>query len=350
MDSYVVAGSPVLTPSGYRPIEEIAIGDEVVSADGNVCQVEAVGHKEMPVGRLKVLGRPEVVCTASHPFLCATMEKDNRKRSPTSGQLRAVGSLSFVEAEKSHGLYVCHGVWKEIKRQTIPQIDGLTERDVIELAGWYVGDGYIHSKHKYNYVVLCLVCEEKINQFKKTFPTISKSIDSRNRVYVYRGDLGSWLVENFGEKSQGKKLPYWLYTSKYKDAFLDGYFATDGYKRTRHGDSLSFSSASYKLAYGLADIFGNSSVCVHVPKKTHVIEGRIVNQSKSYLTDIWTGSRAKQRKAFNRLVSKVRSWTPLEELQTVYNITVKEDRTYVVAGFSAAGLRKGIVAVEKGEV
>ena len=344
-----VAGTPVLTPSGYRPIEEIAVGDEVVSADGNVCRVEAIGHKTAHVGRLKILGRPEVVCTPEHPFLCFPVKQDGIRKSPTYGKRVAIGSPAYVPASEAVGTYSCRGSWREAPVPELPDVYNAPENDIMEMAGWYVGDGYIRrwDGGRKQAVVFSLVNERKVAQFRRRFPYAVGSVGADGKVTVCCTALARWLTANFGELAHGKRIPYWLYMHPCKEDFLKGYIATDGEDR---GSCFRFTTVSKALAYGIADLGGKTSVEFCARPRQHVIEGRIVNQKNTWTASMFKGDTPRTKWFFNRWTSIVRSWTQLDEPQTVYNITVEGDHTYVASGFavhncqgfSQAGYRKGL--------
>ena len=67
-----VAGTPVLTPTGVRPIEEIKEGDLVVSGAGKTETVKAAWAEppsEAGLIEIKALGTEPLFCTPSHNFL-----------------------------------------------------------------------------------------------------------------------------------------------------------------------------------------------------------------------------------------------------------------------------------------
>jgi site-specific DNA-cytosine methylase len=343
-----VAGTMVLTPSGYRPIEELQVGDEVVSANGNIRKVEATGHKTASVGKLKILGRPEIVCTPNHPFLCFNVKRDDHRKSETYSKKIPAGEPWYVSAEKTVGMYACRGQWEQTAAPSIPDTLGASAGDIMELAGWYVGDGYIRrwkGKNK-KAVVFALVNERKIQQFKDKFFYAIGAITKDGKVTVCSTSLAEWLIENFGEYSHAKRIPYWLYSDPLKHRFLEGYFATDGQDKGTH---MRFTTTSQALALGIADLGrGNVEFTLRPPK--HIIEGREVNQRNTYTVQLYTTETPRTKWFFDRWTSVVRSWTPLDEEQTVYNITVEEDHDYVAngfavhncQGFSVAGQRKGL--------
>jgi len=343
-----VAGTMVLTPSGYRPIEDLQVGDEVVSANGNIRKVEATGHKTAPVGKLKILGRPEIVCTPNHPFLCFNVKRDYRRKADTYGQMLPKSKPAFTPAEQSVGMHACRGQWKTVEVPAFPNVKGASTEDIMEMAGWYVGDGYIRrwENRKVEAVVFALVNKRKIQQFKDKFSYAIGAVGKDGKITVCCTAFARWLVENFGEYSYAKRIPYWVYNHPLKDAFLRGYFATDGQDKGTH---MRFTTTSQKLALGIADL-GRGNVSFDKRPSTHTINGRVVNQRDTYTVQLYTTETPRTKWFFDRWTSIVRSWTPLNDEQTVYNITVEEDHDYIAngfavhncQGFSVAGLRKGL--------
>lgn len=63
------AGHMVITQRGYVPIEEIVVGDMVVTHKGRLRRVVRIGSKIARVGRLSGVGLGEKIsCTPDHPF------------------------------------------------------------------------------------------------------------------------------------------------------------------------------------------------------------------------------------------------------------------------------------------
>lgn len=87
-----VAGTQVLTPKGYVPIETLEIGDEVVSGtSGKIRRVEAVGHKIADVGDIIVHAHKTIRCTPDHKFF---------------GLYDSRNGFGKVRAEDAVGVYV----------------------------------------------------------------------------------------------------------------------------------------------------------------------------------------------------------------------------------------------------
>ena len=336
------AGAMVLTPEGYRPIESLRAGDPVVSAQGNVRSIRAVGSKLAETGTVKVLGRPEIECTGNHPFLCFPVARQR-------GRVLPAGEPRYVPVSEAVGMYACRGLFLQQRVPEFPHVPGADERDIMELAGWYAGDGYVRrwtGKRK-KAVVLALVDAGKLAKFVFRFPFLHVCIGRDGKAAVYCTALADWLSENFGELSHGKRIPYWLYGHPQKDAFLAGYEATDGcVGRGRHRATTT----SRALAFGLADLYGGG--CVRLDKRPEmaVIEGRTVHQRDTLEIVRSLGDPVRTRLHFGRWSSIVRSWNPSEKMQTVYNIEVEDDHDYIVnglavhncQGFSVAGLRGGL--------
>lgn len=344
-----VAGTQVLTPNGYVPIETLQVGDEVVSSSGDVRTVTAIGSKKATVGRFKVLGRPELLCTGNHPFLCIEAKTDYSRGSATYSRKIPVGDYQKTRADEAVGKYVGRPLFKACKCPTFPTVYTASERQIMELVGWWLGDGYIRRFKTSNKktVVIALGSPHKLAKFISIFTgCLNFSVSADNRVSICCTSLADWLLDNFGEYSYGKRIPYWCYTHEHKDALLSGYRATDGHSSDKQDKYLTTSAA---LAYGVADLIGGSSVSFTKMPEDHVIEGRLVKQRDVYCVHQYKNGTVRTREMKGRYASIARGFKNAGE-DIVYNITVDVDHTYVANGLatfncqdlSVAGKREGL--------
>lgn len=345
-----VAGTMVLTPCGYKPIESLKVGDSVVTHTGDVRNITAIGSKEAQTGEVKILGRPSIRCTGNHPFYSIELKRDNKRNSSTCGQKVEYGEYEFKAVEDSVGRYAGRVMAKCIDGH-IPNVYNATPEEIVELAGWYVGDGYIrrwNGKNK-KAVIIAAVCKRKIDQFSKTFNgAIRYSVAKDGKITITNTVLADWLIENFGEKSQSKKLPYWIYTSELNNRFIAGYEKTDGSRRANGNVRISTTSAA--LAYGMADLYGNASVGFCKRETPHVIMGRKVSQRDTYTIYKAKGKTARTKMLCGRYASIIRGWNNDGAIRTVYNITVDGEHSYIAngiavhncQGFSVAGKQGGL--------
>ena len=345
------AGTMVLTERGYRPIETICVGDRVVSGDGIIRTVEAVGSKMARHGLFKAIGRPPVDCTPNHPMMCVSMKRDNRRSSDTYASLIPVGDFEKSCAENSVGKYIGRrAVRNEMYNVGFPKCYDCDCGDIMELAGWYLGDGYIRrtaGKNK-KCVVLTLCSHAKIERFNKVFDSkLNYSRFKDGRIQISCTALADWLSFNFGEHSNGKRIPYWCYDRENTHRLLRGYEATDGHD---YGTHFKFTTTSKSLAYGIADLYNNAAISFHKVNPVGTICGRKVNQKDYWEVQAFKNETPRTKWVKDRYASKVRSYNGTNGLVRVYNITVSEDHTYIADGLythncqdvSNAGKRRGM--------
>ncbi|EPQ0493046.1 Dam family site-specific DNA-(adenine-N6)-methyltransferase, partial [Escherichia coli] len=233
----------------------------------------------------------------------------------------------------------------------------LSEEQAMYLAGAYVGDGYIRrwrGKSK-KAVVFGINCQ-KLRKFHCRIPENIFSVASeiRGSIKVTLNDTcyANWLNEHFGELSHAKRIPAWVMSHPLRHVFLQGYLDTDGTPSGKAGFRIN--SVSPALAWGVA---GLSQTCGYVssvsfievePKK--VIEDRVVNQRNYYQVTICPQKLSrKSRLAHGMLLRTVKEFKSVG-LDTVYNIEVEGDHSYILNGavvhncqaFSIAGLRGGL--------
>ncbi|EFD0107128.1 TPA: Dam family site-specific DNA-(adenine-N6)-methyltransferase [Escherichia coli] len=351
------AGHMVLCKNGYKPIEDVCPGDYVVSHLGRLQQVKRVGSKIANTGLLNAVGQPLGIRTTNdHPFLAVRWKAQNTRKNGTYFKRELLSDPEWRAACDMPGYQ-----WCALTNFNIASPDicsrFLSEEQAMYLAGAYVGDGYIRrwrSKSK-KAVVFGINCQ-KLRKFHCRIPENIFSVASeiRGSIKVTLNDTcyANWLNEHFGELSHAKRIPAWVMSHPLRHVFLQGYLDTDGTPSGKAGFRIN--SVSPALAWGVAEL---SQTCGYVssvsfievePKK--VIEDRVVNQRNYYQVTICPQKLSrKSRLAHGMLLRTVKEFKSVG-LDTVYNIEVEGDHSYILNGavvhncqaFSIAGLRGGL--------
>ncbi|KAE9762445.1 hypothetical protein GP910_21385 [Escherichia coli] len=351
------AGHMVLCKNGYKPIEDVCPGDYVVSHLGRLQQVKRVGSKIANTGLLNAVGQPLGIRTTNdHPFLAVRWKAQNTRKNGTYFKRELLSEPEWRAACDMPGYQ-----WCALTNFNIASPDicsrFLSEEQAMYLAGAYVGDGYIRrwrGKSK-KAVVFGINCQ-KLRKFHCRIPENMFSVASeiRGSIKVTLNDTcyANWLNEHFGELSHAKRIPAWVMSHPLRHVFLQGYLDTDGTPSGKAGFRIN--SVSPALAWGVA---GLSQTCGYVssvsfievePKK--VIEDRVVNQRNYYQVTICPQKLSrKSRLAHGMLLRTVKEFKSVG-LDTVYNIEVEGDHSYILNGavvhncqaFSIAGLRGGL--------
>lgn len=225
------AGALVLREDGFVPIEEIKVGDMIMTHNGRLRRVLATGSKLSETIMLKGQGSVGIECTPNHPFYSVHKQWPHTAGSPSNKSI--VSEPEWVEAKDMKSkfwLNVCN-----VEEPTeVPQFDeaqfNVSDCGHIKdfqmtsaffyFVGRWLGDGWanvhkrknrVHSNLKRVYV--CCSHEEEEYLEKKL---------SETGLYFSRTDNGStmrftcsstqlydWIVGNFGVHADGKNIPYW---------------------------------------------------------------------------------------------------------------------------------------------
>lgn len=364
-----VAGTLVLTSDGYKPIEEIRIGDHVLTHTNTFKKVTDIGRKPYNGAMVKIygMGTDIICCTEDHPFYVRRMYKKGHKwercfHEPEWIKAKNLDKNTYLgyainqksELPKWEGVIATR--WKKVKNYLSKLFDNPS---FWYLMGRYVGDGWKRESITGNSVIICCSDRNRESLFKALIDCglNSHSVMERTveKVYISMNELFSF-VERYGYYAYGKKidaetinLPINLLRS-----FLDGYIDSDG---CFDGILYKTTSVSRELCFGIAQCVAKvyhrpfSIYRTARPPKT-VIEGRVVNQKDSYNVT-WKLTDDKQDKAF---YEDGYIWYPLSKLPIieqedlmVYNMSVEEDESYTANGaivhncqsISQAGLQHG---------
>ncbi|WP_235964831.1 DNA cytosine methyltransferase [Kingella bonacorsii] len=356
------AGHLVLTEKGYKPIEHIRPDDLVVTHQGRLKPVVRVGRTVKTVGRMKAVGQPQgITCTPEHPFYSQIWQAKPAKQNGRYFRDVSITSPEWTAAAEMPGRQ-----WISLTAFDVPRTAKLHSRladaDVMHIAGFYLGDGWIRRwTDKNKKAVVFGLNAEKYQDFRSSFPDVAHCVSQEKtvvKVTVCDTELAGLLSAEFGEKAAGKTLPAWVLSHPHRQALFDGYMRTDG---SRTGNGYAANTVSQALAYGISALAQTLGYAASVAKvktaATTVIQGRTVNQSDYFQMRCFRldGSR-KSRTDANRLLRTVQAFEETAA-QTVYNIEVADDHSYIVnnavvhncQAFSVAGLR-GSLQDERGNL
>lgn len=352
---------------GYVPIEEVRLGDRVLTHTGRYMPVvqRMKRQAETDAVSVKVLGAPEFVTTTEHPFWVRTkaLVWDNAARK----YRRVWSDPEWVAAgDLSKDSFV--GFQIDAPDESVPAIGS----DLAYIIGRYLGDGWCRNGKRASTIpqgqrgsrvnslwwqmfICCNHAEADELQGRLVRAGLKLArLDERTvtKFRVNSRELVS-LLTDFGRYAHGKRIPAWVYRLPVGDqaALWQGWVDADGSMQA--DGQVRVTTVSEQLAHGMARVARNvfrRAVSVHrfdVPSET-VIEGRKVRQRPQFQVCLPTANR----EAFEEggwIWSPVRSVRPHESVE-VFNIGVEADESYTAWGItvhncqdvSLAGRRAGM--------
>ena len=345
---FVIGGSPcftaghmVLTDKGYKPIEDIEVGDMVLTHKNRFRKVLATGSKVAPVRRLKVGSCLELTGTETHPF--PTRDQYSAYKPSTGGMVKALTDVNRVEMkdlvpDKSHLGINC--------LQTSEDIPELTDEE-LWYYGRYIADGHCqiykrkHRQNSYQYAVILSIGSSKLDDFFAHTPNMTYTCynhtQSVYRVCIYSKEMCERIEEfGFGRYADEKVIPmkFLNLPAERLKILLEGYFSGDGCK-IKNGMTCTTISKELALSLQMAvlKVYGvNANITMPKIAPTKVLEGRTINQRPQYVVTFhYTSSCAtRSRLVENQMWFPVTSVSEIIGEETVYNMTVDEDHSYTV--------------------
>lgn len=325
----VPKGSMVKTINGYVAIENIAVGDMVLTHNNRYKKV------------LRTMNR-----VSDHIY-----------------HIKGAG-VSDLRITDEHPLYVLrNGKFEWVKVKDLKTTDMLTynihqgetstgySKDTLWLMGRYCADGY-RENHAMHRPIFC-IGRNKIDDFEKHLGGISYSVGHTERNCIEYKVLDtefSTSLDSFGIGSTKKVIPQEIIEAPVDEvmAFLDGYLAGDGHKR-KDRNEVMFCTASEQMGLGLALL---------VARVEHIVPSvyKRVDTRKESFSDTFcyqfSPHSAKQSVVNDKICTHIKSILKEDTDIEVFNIEVEGDNSYTVSNVivhncqdvSIAGNQKGIVA------
>lgn len=393
------AGTPVITKRGVIPIEQVQIGDEVITHKGRWRKVVDTMQRISPT----VLIDRRLETTLDHRFY-ARQSLNNRSVS------RCLGVPEWIEAQNLDKAFL--GLPISIEATDIePAPQGFSYSDSFwYFVGRWLGDGwlrieegedkpYAHRARYISYQIPCLNCEEpsrahsrytgwftsycsepcrlaykrKSRKRPKYEIFVCSSFDEADSLHLKMLELNTtigratertterfrisskalalWLVKYFGRYASGKYLPGFVYSmpQTWRQSLLQGYLDADRHKDDHKYKATSVGRCLIAGLILLSNTIGYTHAITPRINVNSVIEGRECNVKQSYIFQLTPDDGRYTTVIDNIRWRKLRRLVlPCSDLTTVYDITVEEDSSFIAdtfivhncASFSTAGKRE----------
>ena len=306
------ADTMIFTDKGYVPIQDIKVGDLVLTHKGNYKPVLAVGQRVANNCRLLKAERMlPILTTGNHPFL-------------TDNGFVEVDRLNIKDkVANANAKSLCEHLY-------------INTRDAY-LLGRYTADGYIIDslrkgrKDSYNHKVVFCIGKGKESRFEHFgFPRhFTKSREKNVTKYILTDFKFMQLCKECGRGALNKQIPQFIFscTEETQKMFLQGYIDGDGNK---HKDGYTATTVSKKLALGIQLLLSTLGIKNHIysherPQK-YTIEGRTVNQHKIFQVRFYPHEKDDIQ------YKRIRRKTDLSDA-VVYNMEVADDHTYIADNY-----------------
>lgn len=326
------AGTSILTKQGYKNIEDINIGDFVLTHTNTYKEVLNIGSTFNKTITVKAQGSLYTETTLEHPYLARVMTK--KQRIP-----RSFSKPEWIEAGK---LTKNHYVGTPICQKEDNPLE-LTEEDCW-IIGRYIADGHIRNDQRkeringFYYSVILSVGESKLQAFKDRVKSSFSCYKHSESVYrcVFHSKRLVEVIKSIGcgQGAENKDIPGVLMAlPKYLlKEVVDGYMSGDGscsngcYKATTISRKLALS-----LGRAITKVYEvGTSVSFSKRPPICVIGGRTVNQKDTYLVSFYLDTKPTSKAYIEDGIiwNPIKSVNIVDETQLVYNLEVDEDNSY----------------------
>jgi intein/homing endonuclease len=349
----------ILTSSGHKRIDEIIVGDEVLTHKNHWKKVLNVWDRgERETITVKGQGHQNLTVTPNHRFY-AKQIIDFKDRKNKWG-IKLVDDADWIKAEdldyclwssptKIPAIQNLPAIIPKAKTGDSDPIFPLTE-DFLWCLGLYLAEGSTSSSYgkngKLNKTTWSIHIDEVpyvVSRLKAAGlrPYVQPVNNTENcmNVVVSSVMLAPWMEENCGKGCYNKSIPMWVYSlnNKAKQWILDGLIYGDGCDGSKvpYSEGRSrLTTTSKKLAYEtklLAQSIGLYSTVYFYPGGgICVLQGKEYVNSDSY--EVIISKNGQGYKEEDKVFTRTKKIDFHGDVHRVYDIEVEDDHSFVAEG------------------
>lgn len=353
--------SKITTTNGYKNVQDICIGDEVLTSDGTYQRVTWLDnhkHNGKCVG-IRLLGDYRILeCTDNHPIYVATTEKKSHKFRKTCLNYKHFESASKLNYKYQFGL--------------VPKRKGLSKcelsDDLLYLIGWFLSDGWASKTNDKMSITLQNNQEkiaDKLVKIIENFCNGETFIKGNNNLYkysvkkVYKDNC--WrilinspklhkLVTSWGCISYNKVIPSINYNKSGLIPLVIGFLEGDGHQKLNTNydghirNDIECSGIYFDLLHQIRQILIDNDIwctieraCKNTQLRIH-IQGTYINKLLSFYPSLKFSTINCDLNKNIVYLDEDGFWSPIKKLyefdidETVYNFEVDNNHTYIADG------------------
>jgi len=359
-------GARVRTRSGEKPIEQIALSDEVMTHQGRWRKVYHLSRRPYhgPIYHIRYYGdsERELKVTAEHPLLVVPRERSSeRNRDFQMNWTRAdrvkVGDYlavpvpqPFLEPVPVHQRTVTIGHGRHTSEERL--VDFPNEPDFFRFIGYYLSEGHVDHEH---YLSLSFNVAEKdyladakglIERYSGKSPISNAPRQNGQTLVVASTQTARAFAMEFGSNAYEKRIPEWVSGAEPEllAELVNGLWRGDGSYDSRK-NMFRYSTINEALAYGFRDALLRLGIAASINKQprpsprqdmfTVVISSPFNSQfGKLVGVDAPAGNLSGSPFALdsNFQYMPIKEITQEEDETEVFNFSVEEDESYVAEG------------------
>jgi len=372
VDECFLPGTKVTCSSGDKPIEDVQVGDEVLTHKGRFRKVLKTFKREYEGEVVEIefeRSFGKLTCTPEHPLLTTIRPSYLNERTlwMSAKELKQWFEPKRVKVRTSDSriAYLHLGAYTEVKdvkflncaqlnHWTLDKYNPNRQRknplperlhidsDFLFMCGLYLSDGCLaRSKDGVPRQVAISLHSTKDELHRRRLCTYLEKIGLRARQYVtsrnvvlvciHSTALALLLEDLFGQGAKTKAIPDWMMKlpPKKQQGLIDGLVAGDGCA----GNNFEVSNKT--LCEQLRTLYFRQGrrACVHKLARHNITlpgNGKVVKRSVTYMCHCYTGYAVKKHD-----LVRIKGITSKQYKGKVYNLHVEEDNTYVANGVIA---------------
>ena len=356
------AGTLIKTINGFKPIEQILIGEEIFSSSNTINIVEDMRYRIYDGVLYNIASwsceLPQRV-TANHKFPIVRNMRSRFTQKQWYDKDFILNIDSMIEEVEAKDISIDDGMIIPYTSSTNHDLDewhGITlSDDVLYLFGWWLAEGCLNISNPIHHTragsfCLCASDEEviayKLKNILLNIFNLHATLEYRDNadnllVNWYSVDLAKIMMK-FGHLSYNKHIPNDLYNKlslRQKMLILQAYHMGDGHVCNRLDESIydkySICTTSQILSMQIFDILIESGYNPSINWKEEYTDKNNQKHRRSFIVH-WQNDRIQQksnvRKTNLGYLVKVRKIEETYDIINVYNLQVRNEHKYIANG------------------